>query len=160
MYPQGYDPHGNILGTVWNVSENPLEMFGVYLKRERKQAGYTLRKFATLTNFAISTLPRGENDHTVPVRADVEKLDKVLNARGRLVSEWESATSEGFPRGCVPRVRGRNGQSRSTPCRCRWFRGWFSRWGMRVRCSALVARPLHGTKWNDWHSFGCHGTTR
>lgn len=81
------------------MSEQPpvVRTFGAYLKYERKQAGYTLRKFSTLTNFAISTLSRWENDHAVPVRADTEKLDKVLGARGRLVSEWEDATSEGLP---------------------------------------------------------------
>ncbi len=81
------------------MSEQPpvAPTFGLYLKYERKQAGYTLRRFSSLTNFAISTLSRWENDHAVPVRADVEKLDKALAARGRLISEWEDASREGLP---------------------------------------------------------------
>lgn len=71
--------------------------FGAYLKNERKQSGHTLRKFAAMTSFAISTLSRWENDRTIPLRADVEKLDRALGARGRLVDEWETTTSEGLP---------------------------------------------------------------
>lgn len=67
------------------------------MKNERKQAGYTFRKLSSLSNFAISTLSRWENAHAAPVRADAEKLDRVLRTRGRLMGEWESATSEGLP---------------------------------------------------------------
>ncbi|MDT0329330.1 helix-turn-helix domain-containing protein [Nocardiopsis lambiniae] len=82
------------------VSKEPIRgplTFGSYLRNERKQAGHTLRKFSSLTNFAISTLSRWENDHKPPVRADVEKLDRVLGVRGRLVDKWEAETSEGPP---------------------------------------------------------------
>lgn len=71
--------------------------FGSYLANERKQAGHTLRKLSSLSSFAISTLSRWENNHAVPVRADVAKLDKALVLNGRLVTAWEFVTSGGFP---------------------------------------------------------------
>ncbi|MFL1381153.1 MULTISPECIES: helix-turn-helix domain-containing protein [unclassified Nocardiopsis] len=77
--------------------EGPPPSFGLALRAERKNAGYTLRKFAAVSNFAVSTLSRWENARTSPVRADVEKLDKALAVNGRLVAEWEAANSDGFP---------------------------------------------------------------
>lgn len=106
MYRQSHDAHWNKLDKFGNVTEPPLasrEMdaipltFGSYLRNERRQAGHTLRKFASITNFAISTLSRWENDHKPPVRADVEKLDEALGAQGRLIDKWELETSEGPP---------------------------------------------------------------
>ncbi|MCK9870167.1 helix-turn-helix transcriptional regulator [Nocardiopsis dassonvillei] len=81
------------------MEEHPLELpsFGAALQGERKNAGFTLRKLASVSHFAVSTLSRWENDKTTPVRADVVKLDEALGARGHLLSEWESATGVGFP---------------------------------------------------------------
>jgi transcriptional regulator with XRE-family HTH domain len=106
MYPQSHDVHWNNLDRFGNMTELPAGpqgidptplTFGSHLRNERKQAGHTLRKFASITNFAISTLSRWENDHKPPVRADAEKLDKALNAQGRLIDRWELETSEGPP---------------------------------------------------------------
>ncbi|MEV2278651.1 Scr1 family TA system antitoxin-like transcriptional regulator [Nocardiopsis sp. NPDC049922] len=81
------------------MAEHPLELpsFGAALRAERRNAGFTLRRLASASHFAVSTLSRWENDKTTPVRADVVKLDEALGANRRLVSEWESATGTGFP---------------------------------------------------------------
>ncbi|MDE3724951.1 helix-turn-helix transcriptional regulator [Nocardiopsis sp. N85] len=83
------------------MEEHPLEYhppsFAATLRSERKNAGFTLRKFATVSHFAVSTLSRWENGKTSPIRADVVRLDKALDVNGRLVAEWEAANSEGFP---------------------------------------------------------------
>lgn len=104
---------GIVLGTVGNMEEPPPEneapgsasplpdgpppSFGLALRAERKNAGFTLRKFAAVSNFAVSTLSRWENARTSPVRADVERLDKSLGINGRLIAEWEAANSDGIP---------------------------------------------------------------
>jgi transcriptional regulator with XRE-family HTH domain len=67
--------------------------FGSYLAAERKRAGYTLRKLATKAKSSTSTLSRWENNHIVPVRDDVVKLDWALDLRGALVRRWEIFTS-------------------------------------------------------------------
>ncbi|APC35233.1 MULTISPECIES: helix-turn-helix transcriptional regulator [Nocardiopsis] len=67
--------------------------FGSYLSGERKRAGYTLRKLATHAKVSSSTLSRWENDHYVPARDDVAKLDKALEMRGALVRKWEGFTA-------------------------------------------------------------------
>lgn len=93
----------NFLGTVWIMGEHPPgpdsppPLFATALRSERKNAGFTLRKFSAISHFAVSTLSRWENAKTSPVRADVEKLDKALGTGGRLLAEWESANSDGVP---------------------------------------------------------------
>ena len=67
--------------------------FGSYLTSERKRAGYTLRKLANKARSSASTLSRWENNHNVPARDDVAKLDKALDLRGVLVKRWEGFTS-------------------------------------------------------------------
>lgn len=73
------------------------QTFGAYLLNERKQAGLTLRDLAKVSGLAPSTLSRWENDKVVPQRADVIKVDRGLKANGRVVANWEVATSVGFP---------------------------------------------------------------
>ncbi|GAA1071868.1 helix-turn-helix transcriptional regulator [Nocardiopsis exhalans] len=67
--------------------------FGQYLKKERKRAGYTLRGLAKAAGTSASTLSRWENDHSVPVRRDVLKLDEALGLKGALFRKWEFYTS-------------------------------------------------------------------
>ncbi len=71
--------------------------FGAYLAEERNNSGYTLRKLAALVNLSPSTISRWENNHVVPLRSEVEKVDKALELQGRLVSVWEFAKAEGLP---------------------------------------------------------------
>lgn len=67
--------------------------FGPYLTKERKRAGYTLRRLAKEAGTSASTLSRWENNHSVPVRADTLKLDKALKLKGALFRKWEVLTS-------------------------------------------------------------------
>ncbi|QUX31497.1 helix-turn-helix transcriptional regulator [Nocardiopsis akebiae] len=71
--------------------------FGAYLSEERNNSGYTLRKLAALVNLSPSTISRWENNHVVPLRSEVDKVDKALELQGRLVSVWEFAKAEGLP---------------------------------------------------------------
>ncbi|MFW5416345.1 helix-turn-helix domain-containing protein [Nocardiopsis sp. CNT-189] len=71
--------------------------FGSYLANERKQAGHTLRKLASLCQRSPASLSRWENNQVTPSRGDVELLDKALKARGRLLTAWEMAMSDGLP---------------------------------------------------------------
>ncbi|MET9795996.1 helix-turn-helix domain-containing protein [Nocardiopsis alba] len=73
------------------------QTFGDYLREEREQAGLTLRDLAKVSGLAPSTLSRWENGRVTPSRADVVKADQGLRSNGRLVSNWEIATSIGFP---------------------------------------------------------------
>ncbi|MBR8744043.1 helix-turn-helix transcriptional regulator [Nocardiopsis sp. MG754419] len=70
------------------------QTFGPYLTKERKRAGYTLRRLAHEAGSSSSTLSRWENDHFVPARDDAVKLDKALKLRGALFRKWEKLTSE------------------------------------------------------------------
>ncbi|GAA1084410.1 helix-turn-helix domain-containing protein [Nocardiopsis metallicus] len=67
--------------------------FGPYLARERKRAGYTLRRLAKEAGTSASTLSRWENNHAVPVRDDALKLDGALGLKGTLFRKWETYTS-------------------------------------------------------------------
>lgn len=78
-------------------SDSQEQTFGAYLLYERKQAGLTLRDLARVSGLAASTLSRWENDKVSPQRADVVKVDKGLKAEGRILGNWELATSIGFP---------------------------------------------------------------
>jgi transcriptional regulator with XRE-family HTH domain len=78
-------------------SDSQEQTFGAYLQYERKQAGRTLRELAKVSGLAASTLSRWENNKVSPARADVVKLDKGLKADGRILANWELATSIGFP---------------------------------------------------------------
>ena len=69
------------------------QKFGPYLARERKRAGYTLRRLAKEAGASASTLSRWENNHAVPVRKDVLKLDSALGLKGTLFRKWEAYTS-------------------------------------------------------------------
>ncbi|WP_106582719.1 helix-turn-helix domain-containing protein [Murinocardiopsis flavida] len=67
--------------------------FGTQLAKERKQAGHTQRALASLIQGSASSLCRWENGQATPPRGDVEKIDKALESRGRLIRMWELATS-------------------------------------------------------------------
>ncbi|MFE3460782.1 Scr1 family TA system antitoxin-like transcriptional regulator [Nocardiopsis aegyptia] len=76
--------------------------FGSYLAAERKRAGYTLRKLATKAKSSTSSLSRWENNHIVPVRDDVMKLDWALGLEGVLFRKWEALTA---PNALLPWMR-------------------------------------------------------
>ncbi|PSK95654.1 helix-turn-helix protein [Murinocardiopsis flavida] len=77
--------------------EQTIQTFGSYLREERDNAGQTLRDLAQISGLAQSTLSRWENDRVTPQRADVVKLDRGLQAGGRILAAWELSKSVGFP---------------------------------------------------------------
>ncbi|MFW5419707.1 helix-turn-helix transcriptional regulator [Nocardiopsis sp. CNT-189] len=67
--------------------------FASRLKMLRDVAGLTLRNLAEELGVTASTISRWEREETTPKRDDVEKLDAVLGAQGKLLRLWTSQTS-------------------------------------------------------------------
>ncbi|GAB3466001.1 hypothetical protein GCM10027570_54770 [Streptomonospora sediminis] len=67
--------------------------FGSNLAKLRELAGLTQRQLATRIGGSASSLSRWESGTIAPKRADVERLDDVLKAGGRLLRAWETETS-------------------------------------------------------------------